>query len=460
MYRRLSKSSNEVATPWYDYIIVGAGIASLNTALRILERNPKTRIAILEKYNYIGGRVVTYRHTLESSGQKVQWENGAGRISSRHKLVLGLIKKYNLTTLPIPAIEEFRQVSMGFQPEPANFEGAAALILEATKYLKPSILSNSTLAEIVEGLIGRKKAHAIFDRFPYWAEPNIMRADLAIETLQGVVGREEGFYVCKEGLGRLVECLTEDIKRRFPQTRFFLNTEVTNIVHSEEYNCDIVDCIRPDKASALHSIPPVHLKMSAKRTILALHVEAIRKLPCMSGAPFLKQLAMAPLLRLYAVFPINRGTKSAWFSGIPHTVTPARDNPIRFFIPVDSSRGVVMISYSEGPAAEHWMKMLDEKGQETKELEGRVMSAVRMLFPEIEDIPEPVFFKAHPWWEGCTYWLPGNYSVGEAIEASIHPLPRELPTTYVCGESTSPCQTWMEGALESSEHLLRRLERV
>ena len=75
-----------------DILIVGAGIAGLRCGIELLNQNPKKTVLILEKYNYSGGRVVTYSTEVDS--KKYQWENGAGRISDTHLKVHDLINKY------------------------------------------------------------------------------------------------------------------------------------------------------------------------------------------------------------------------------------------------------------------------------------------------------------------------------------------------------------------------------
>ena len=80
-----------------DYVIVGAGIAGLHCALRISETFPKANIAITELYGKEGGRIDTYHN----KDYKVEWEAGAGRIHSSHKLILKYIKKYKLTLYPL-----------------------------------------------------------------------------------------------------------------------------------------------------------------------------------------------------------------------------------------------------------------------------------------------------------------------------------------------------------------------
>ncbi len=77
------------------------------------------------------------------------------------------------------------------------------------------------------------------------------------------------------------------------------------------------------------------------------------------------------------------------------------------------------------------------------------------MFPD-KDIPEPLFFKTHPWSEGCTYWLPGTYNAEELSNEALQPLP-SMPGVHCCGESFSLRQAWMEGALEHADCLLKIL---
>jgi monoamine oxidase len=85
---------------FYDLIIVGGGIAGLRVGIKALKINPGINCCILEKYGYIGGRIVTFRKNIPRVGL-VQWENGAGRIATTHKKVLHLLKDYGLTFIPI-----------------------------------------------------------------------------------------------------------------------------------------------------------------------------------------------------------------------------------------------------------------------------------------------------------------------------------------------------------------------
>ena len=152
---------------------------------------------------------------------------------------------------------------------------------------------------------------------------------------------------------------------------------------------------------------------------------------------------MKPLLRTYAIFPTPNG--KAWFHDIKKTVTA---HPIRFVIPLDPTKGTIMTSYTDANDAEYWIKM-------DKNLEKKIMAGLREVFPH-KKIPDPLYFKAHPWYEGCTYWLPGSYDPVEQSNKIMCPLPNKWQHLYVCGESFSMRQAWMEGALEHADALIKK----
>jgi hypothetical protein len=82
------------------------------------------------------------------------------------------------------------------------------------------------------------------------------------------------------------------------------------------------------------------------------------------------------------------------------------------------------------------------------------MSEIRRLFPDSE-IPNPIFFKFHPWYDGCTYWLPGKYSIEDESDKSLQPLKDTIPNLFMCGESFAVKQCWMESALEQADKLIK-----
>jgi hypothetical protein len=198
--------------------------------------------------------------------------------------------------------------------------------------------------------------------------------------------------------------------------------------------------------------------------IMAVHSEGLRHIgPFHTCAP-LKQLKTEPLLRIYMIFPV--GKAGPWFKGLGHSpkgesVAVNTDSRIvfpdglRYMIPIDETKGIVMISYTDGDDTKHYRKYIEKYGDESAELTRAVMRDVRRCF---KGVPDPTYTKAHYWSVGATYWLPGTENVEELSQRLLHPYPQSLPGVYVCGESYSPYnQAWVEGALETAEKVLKHL---
>ena len=166
---------------------------------------------------------------------------------------------------------------------------------------------------------------------------------------------------------------------------------------------------------------------------------------------------MRPLLRVYAVF------KGEPFKGLGKIVVGSvggvgggggGGSDIRYFIPMSSS--IAMVSYTDGPFAEKWIKVLEKEGQ--AKLCSKIMEGLRSSIPGLEDIEDPIFFKAHPCKSGCSYWLPGQYNVAAASVVAHTPFSNGGNPIYICGESFSLRQAWMEGALEHAESLFKNID--
>jgi monoamine oxidase len=402
----------------YDYIIVGAGIAGLYTGLQLLKKHPHKNILILESYNYIGGRIVTYH----KDGH--QWEIGAGRISMRHGRLLKLMDTYHLHLTPISGNST---LFLDKESYPGEFDDLIRTYLEPLTTLPLHTLYQHTIASLLEMIHGSKKIKEFFLMFPYWAEFHTQRADIALESFFSEFSKKAHYCSVREGFQAVPKAVAADFMKRGGHIQF--NTTVKDV--EEKGDTVLVHC---SKDSSLE----------ANRVILALHSEALQKIPfAATHMPALKHLTMEPLVRMYAVFPLVNG--KAWF---PMTKLVTGD-PVRYIIPV--GKDTIMISYTEGPYARHWIDLQKRKGDAFVQRE--VMKHIRALFPDLH-IPNPLLFKIHPWTSGCTYWTPGIYDVRKMSDEA-HQLTDRV---FACGESISLRQAWVEGALESAETLLKLLK--
>lgn len=420
-----------------DYAIIGGGLAGLYAALHLARRYPNASVAVYEKYNILGGRVLTFHGT--STKGPLQWEKGAGRIHGSHKLVRDLLKTYGLREAPLGKDMCWKEsYESALVPNP--FEDSLKAWLPEVKRLDAQTLATHTLHEVLEKLFGPAKARELTLPFPYYGEVFTLRADVAIHSFEKEMGSHEGYYYSPDGYDALINHLANDCKLH--KVKLFTNWDLKAAAPTESSTVSLWFATGPLKLRDSRRI----YEIKAKHAIFALHQVALQKINLFKTLPLLSHVKMEPLHRIYAVFP------TSWFEDIPRFSTAT---PIRYFIPIDPKRGIVMISYTDGKDTHPWMSI--EYGAEPKEetLARLLTEECRKLFPD-RKIPYPIILKSHPWDYGCSYWLPGDYDPKELSKESLQPFGKSVPI-YICGESFSLRQAWMEGSLENTQDLLRIL---
>jgi glycine/D-amino acid oxidase-like deaminating enzyme len=430
----------------YDYVIIGAGLAGLHCARRLLDAQPHLKVIILEKYNYIGGRVVTFRRRIPGVGP-VQWENGAGRVHSTHRLVRSYMSRYGLTWSPIDD-DYYVQDRDGDDLRRSTFPDRMLDYFTPLQFLPDGILQKSTIEKLLTKVVGSRDGKQLLSEFPYRAEVNTLRADEGLRRMlatDDVVGGD--FGVCVEGLDKIVEGIAADVTDA--GATILLGTTVDRIIKQ-----DGSPIIYVETNTGTSSTKRIFM---AHNVISALHSNAMKYIEGLADWPLLNAVAMRPLLRIYAVFPkpLFLTTKVVFAS-----------NPLRYYIPIDVARGICMISYTDADDTQTWMR--DASAADLEPLEKKIMACFRRAFP-LERIPDPIYLKSHPWRDGCTYWLPVAKAATAPVNATATPVnataepipegPHQIkPNIWACGESFSPDkQCWMEGALESAEQLVQHL---
>ena len=407
----------------YDICIIGAGIAGLYCARELSRKYHDMKICILEKYEFIGGRTSTFRDTID--GIDIQWEAGAGRIHKSHHQVLALLKEYNLNLIPTDDRMEWRSPGISTPVEFRMYINNLAAI----KDLSSEELSNTTLKQVLTKTIGKAKTNELLDRYEYRSELDTLKADKGLESLAHELGDSTGFYVVKEGFSALVGAMKREIEKA--GVKILRGHEAINIENSR---------VILKNGSHIH----------ASKVIVAITRNDVAKFPCFKALPILKQVKMRPLVRVYAMFPVING--KAWFSGINKFVC---DAPVRYVIPIDPSKGTIMISYTDGKEAEYWIDLLKDTNGEAMIMK-QIMTQIRRLFPDTP-IPDPHYFKIFPWDDGCSYWTPGSYDFNKVSKASVQPLLDSMPYVYMCGESWAYDQCWVKCAIDQAQHCLHAI---
>lgn len=406
-----------------DLLIGGAGLAGLRIGLAALRAHRTHRVVLLEKEAHTGGRVLTYE---VSDPVPIRWEEGAGRISTQHTKTLALLKTYGLHTIPIVSETYFQRLGQ-HQPSPNPFDDLCAVYLDPLHALDPHVLATHTIKALLHQTIGPTRTARFLSLFPYYAETHTLRADLALQCFKEEMGRHHDFVICQEGLSALTAAMAAEFLERGGEIHHGVTITGVTKEHIDHHGV----CLQ---VTGNH-----RTSYKARAAVLTMPCTVLQTLTGLQPFPFLRQVGMEPLVRIYAVFPLVNG--KAWFDD-RKIVT---NSPLRYVIPMNPKQGTIMISYTEGPDA------LTGACLPKKDLVRHLMHWVRALFPD-RTIPDPITVKRYPWSSGCSYWLPGPYDVKQASRASLHPDPT-MPL-FLAGESFAVKQCWMESALDQADQLL------
>ena len=443
-HKHVKKKSKKYSKYHYDTIIVGAGISGLNTAYQIIKKNPKHRILILEGSNRLGGRL----NTINFKG--TQYEAGGARFNTQHNRLLNLLKEFKLDSdkIPIPS-------DIYFKPFPKNYidkyeyiskfvnrKGIIdiyPLIKELSQLKQNGKISyrellNHSLLDLVDKKLNNKYPDIknLFEHiFEYWSEIAVLNSYEAIQVFKNDFNTKIQFYLLKGGLSNLIQKIVLFLKKHNVDIK--KNCYLDSITRNKDdiYDLKVLKNYQDKKEYSCNNLVlAIQQKDLLKLNYLTKHKHVLK---------LLKTVSHQPLYRIYAKYPVING--KVWFQEVPKICTNLH---IKFIIPYDSKKGLIMISYTDGKMAKYWNDQLS-KGEDV--LLNKLNQDLHKLFPDIK-IPNPIWIKHHYWSSGAAYWKTGSES-NKIIPQIVEPFKNE--TLYICGENFSNHQAWMEGALQTSE---------
>ena len=108
-----------------------------------------------------------------------------------------------------------------------------------------------------------------------------------------------------------------------------------------------------------------------------------------------------------------------------------------------------MSSYTDLDNAVMWFNLYKKS---EKKMEDKLINELSKIYNM--KIPRPKFNKVYHWQNGVSHWLPG-YNVEKVKSKIVKPFASE--NLYIAGENYSSYQGWMEGALETSDAVLKKI---
>ena len=498
--------NNTIKNEIYDFVIIGGGLSGLYLLYKLLKKNKQLRICLLESNTKLGGRIETIKFKDKSIKNKpvtIQYESGGARFSDLHNKLLKLLKLLNLENdkVPIPSEVKFIEypnnkydcfLNDQLKDNHLKIKSIDDYINIVKAYIKTYNISDNELRKYTlysftvkfidnEYKTKIKISQFIIDFYEYWSELKILNAYDGLHLFDNEFSLKIQYYILKNGYISIIKSLLEKITKldkTNERHKVYLGTYVKNFnkktnFYKINYNSSV---LKNDNSALKKNILCRHIVLAVSKNVLH-NFNYLNKIP-----QFIKlknAIKTEPLYRIYARYPIDKKTNKVWFHDIGKVSTNLK---IKYIIPIDASKGLIMISYIDGKYARYWNNLnnkdllnntntLDDKiiskdkniinnnniinkKNITKRVETKLLEDLTKLFPDI-NIPNPLWIKHHYWKHGSGYWLP-NINTKNYIKMTNQPNKKE--NIYCIGSDYSHKQAWIEGCLESCYNLLNHFK--
>lgn len=413
---------------YFDTIVVGGGIAGLNIVYQKI--NPTQSYALFEKESQLGGRISTYL------SQKYLWEKGAARFNQNHHRLLSLCKELNLDK----KIQNIGS-SISYYPtthSTSSFKNPFFYIQKVYRYYlkhkkNKKEYENKTYIEYAKNILTKKEIQYLLNSFGYESELIKTNAEYAIQLFHKDFLPKNQFMNLKGGMDQLIHQMEKKIKKK-KNVSIYTSYQLQKIKFDSSLHHFLLTFTHSDKK----------IKFSCKNLVLALPKYALQKISYLKKInKDLEKVHCIPLMRTYAVYPPKKKEK-VWFDEYGKVTT---NHSLRYIIPIDKKKGVIMISYTDGQYAQKVHKLNELNLKKTiKKGVNRVLG---------KEIGDPKVLKRHYWNCGIGLWKKGKYDYHQLSKKMIKPFKKE--NLYICGENYSMNQGWIEGALETSYRVIKWL---
>ena len=406
-------------------IIVGAGITGLYLAFKLIKYknvNPND-ILIIDKSDRIGGRIYTY----QNKGYK--YDVGAGRLGKKQKLVMKLIKEFDLTDKIYDITGDknyFIDNKLLNENEllkyyDSKFSSISKLWKYVIDYKSNQDLTKMNFHNYVSTFLSTNEVKVLDRSLGYVNEIYRLNAYDAIYTLKKDFDVEDNsFFILIGGLSIIYEKIYEYLKQK--------NVKII-------LKCDLLDI---DDTNKLIKTNKNNYKYT--ELYLAICKKGYMTIPYFNKYnELLDTVSVGNLLRIYAKYDVN---KNKWIKDIKKTLT---DNKLQFIIPIDNKSGLIQISYSDDYIANYWNILT------TNQIKTNLVKYLKEIYPN-ENVTEPEWITKHYWHSGAHFWKVGIKSkiIKKKIQKTFKPK-----NIYIIGEIYSSRQAWIEGSLETVEKLLK-----
>lgn len=396
----------------YDIIIIGGGISGLNVASYT---DKKLKKLLLEGLDRLGGRIHT--EYIKVDNKEVWFDTGAARFSKKHLHLMKLLKNLKLkkSIIEYPSKIEYNIKNM---KDMTGYDYIMETIKEI-KTLNNEEMNTITLSTFIKKKYGYELHKYIMETFEYSDSLNNITALQAINMFKNNYNPNQQYYTLKKGLQMIIDKLER--KARYNNTKIITNIFVTDV---KKINNNFI-------------IESINETFTCKKIVFACPPHTFKNFSLIKENKLnLDVIKYYSLNRVYAYFKDNK------WNNFERMIV---DNKLKYLLSIN--KNVVMTSYTEGLDSKYWLnKTINGKLEET------TMNLMKKTFNE--DIENPLIIKNYHWNNALGNWKK-NIDFKKLYNKFINPI----KDVFICGDILSLCQDWMEGALQTSNKVIKILKK-
>lgn len=404
----------------YSTVIVGGGIAGINTCLRLEQKGHKC--LLIEKNDILGGRIKAH--------PKYNYEIGGARFSFNHKKLISLLKELKLLDkkIPIPNTNVFKSIKKK-KIDHKHIYTIINNIIKKSRKFDNDYLRNNTFLDLCTKIYGKKESKLLLDTYYYTDFLLSTSAENSLVFFKETMNDKQ-YYILSGGLIQIINKIKSKLK-----SKVMLETILEDYKYIDNYFHVTIN----------NGGERSHIK--SENLVLAIDRPSLLKINSLNSIhSILNSITNTLLIRVYAIYPKNKDGK-VWFDKMPKIYT---DSVLKYIIPIDYNSGLIMISYTDLKHAE-----VIKKHTLNGTLKQFIQSECKKIFPD-KIIPSPTCLNSHIWDYGVGLWKKGvNFK--EVSAKILKPFNYPL---YICGENYSLHQGWVEGALNTSLEVVKKMTKI
>jgi monoamine oxidase len=482
-----------------DLAVVGGGVAGTFVAERMSRLRPEWAIALFERSDRVGGRLLS----LWAEGiEAVRAELGGMRFRTSQPLVASLVDELGLATRPFRTVNPDNQYVLRGErltaSEFSTWDGAPYSLEDRYRRLTPGHVLFGAIDTVVPGALAMSDADWRAAKAGLAFLGRALSAWAIDELLDAVVG-PDGRRFIEEGFGYesifgdrnaadcipwlVIEARPEDENQtlvdgmealpRALAARFvdrggvlILSRQLTGLRRKSAGTGEAFDLTFADGSMA-----------EARRVVLALPQRSLADIE----GPF----AHREVHRLLDAVDVRAAAKLSlwyespwWRASVGSGLRVVTDGPLQKVYLFDlamppQAGGALLLAYMDGRAREHWAGhrnagvRQDDLPLSSPERWCAYAASSALVTDATQELTKLLGAAAPPPRAAAfkDWGAPGEhgaYGVWRVDRPSWELIPRLLQPTpgqalYVCGESFSESQGWVEGALETSRAVVDRL---